>query len=320
MRLTSSLNIAVLPLVVCFLLACSLWLYASMREEYTTVLDIPLEIRLPAGRTLETEVASTVRAQVQGAGWQLVNHFLSSSIRCVLYVPEKRLLRDEEQSHITISRQMLMQAIQAPIGMSIQRMMADSLSLAVGSITEKRVFVRPVLDIAMREGFILAEMPTAMPDSIILRGSRTMLRRLSSWNTSVVRLRDMYEPARIQTTLDDTLAGLVSVPQVPVTVSLSIQQMAEIRFDDIPVQIVGAPARHSFVVMPTRLSVTMRGGVENIARLLPENVSATIDYNEILSTTTGTLRPRVSTSEEVKIIRIAPQFLRCSKRVAVALR
>jgi hypothetical protein len=286
-----------------------------MREEYTTVLDIPLEIRLPAGRTLETEITPTLRTQVQGAGWQLVNHFLSSSIRCIVYIPEKRLAREEEQSNLTISRQMLTQAIQAPVGISVQRIMADSLPLAVGSITEKRVVVRPTLDIETREGFIVAQSPSTTPDSIVIRGSRTILNRLTSWNTSTVHLRDMYEPTRIPTTLNDTLSGLVAVPQIPITVGLVIQQMAEVGFDDLPVRLLGAPQRHSLVVMPSLVSVVLRGGVESIAKLLPESIVVMVDYNDVVSSTTGTIRPRVSAPSDIQVIGISPQFLRCGKRI-----
>lgn len=318
MRLTKPLPVAPLSLFVCTLLACSLWLYASMREEYTTVLDIPLEIRLPAGRTLETEIAPTLRAQVQGAGWQIVNHFLSSSIRCIVYVPEKRLAREEEQSNLTISRQMLTQAIQAPTGIAVQRIMADSLPLAVGSITEKRVVVRPTLDVQTREGFIVAQMPSVAPDSIVIRGSRTILNRLTSWNTNTVHLRDMYEPIQVPTALNDTLSGLVAVPQVPITVSLVIQQMAEVGFDDVPVRLLGAPSRHSFVVLPQRISVVLRGGVESIAKLLPENIIVAVDYGDVTQSTTGTLRPRVNAPSDIQVIRISPQFLHCGKRILAA--
>ena len=316
MRLKPSTNIAIVPLLVCFFLAFSLWLYASMREEYTTVVDIPLDIRLPIGRTLETETNSFIRAQVQGAGWQLVNHFLSSSIRCVVYIPEKRLAKnDEELSNLAISRQMLNQAIQAPVGITVQRVMNDSLPLVIGSIAEKRVAVRPVLDLEMREGFIVAQMPSVSPDSVVIRGSRTMLRRIAAWNTTAVRLRDVYEPTRLQTTLDDTLAGLVNVPQVPITVNLSIQQMAEGEFHDIPVKIAGAPSRHPFVIQPERVTVALRGGVENIARVLPEHIAATLEYADVLAGTTGTLRPRITLAiGELQVISVTPQFLRCSKR------
>lgn len=318
MRITKPLPVAPLSLFICALLACSLWLYASMREEYTTVLDIPLEIRLPAGRTLETEIAPTLRAQVQGAGWQLVNHFLSSSIRCIVYVPEKRLAREEEQSNLTISRQMLTQAIQAPIGIAVQRIMVDSLPLAVGSITEKRVVVRPTLDVQTREGFIVAQMPSVAPDSIVIRGSRTILKRLTSWNTNTVHLRDMYEPIQVPIALNDTLSGLVAVPQVPIMVSLVIQQMAEVGFDDVPIRLLGAPSRHSFVVLPQRISVVLRGGVESIAKLLPENISVAVDYDEVVQSTTGTLRPRVNAPSDIQVIRISPQFLHCGKRILAA--
>ncbi len=320
MRLKPPTSIAILPLLVCLFLAFSLWLYASMREEYTTVVDIPLDIRLPQGRTLETEINSVIRAQVQGAGWQLVNHFLSSSIRCVVYVPEKRLAKnDEELSALALTRQMLTQAIQSPVGITVQRVVTDSLPLVVGSIAEKRVPVRPVLDVEMREGFIIAQTPSVKPDSVLIRGSRTMLRRIPVWNTLPVRLRDVYEPLTVQTALDDTLAGLVIVPQIPITLNLSIQQMAEVQFEDIPVTIAGAPPRHPFVIKPERVTVALRGGVENIARIMPENITATLEYRDILANTTGTLRPRITLNiGEIQVIAVKPDFMRCSRRTAVS--
>ncbi|MCS6808270.1 MAG: hypothetical protein RML40_06400 [Bacteroidota bacterium] len=322
MRAPSSRSFAFVPLVVCVSLALSLWLYASMREEYTTVIDVPLEIRLPAGKTLETEVQTAIRVQVQGPGWQLISHFLSSAVRCIVYLSERQLaVRAEEPSSLLLSRQALVQAIQAPVGIKIQRVMTDSIPVLVGSTVEKRVPVRPVLYLQVREGFILAQSPTTVPDSITIRGSRTMLQRISHWNTAPIRLRDVYEPMRIQTSLSDTLYGVVYVPQVSVVVTVSIQQMAEMKLEDIPVQITGAPARHSLLMRPQHVDITVRGGINTVAALTPEHVHVALEYNDASTTTTGTLRPRVTIAVPgLRVIDVQPQFIRCVRRIQSSMR
>lgn len=94
--------------------------------------------------------------------------------------------------------------------------------------------------------------------------------------------------------------------------------MAEVGFDDVPIRLLGAPSRHSFVVLPQRISVVLRGGVESIAKLLPENISVAVDYDEVVQSTTGTLRPRVNAPSDIQVIRISPQFLHCGKRILAA--
>jgi hypothetical protein len=153
MRLIPRFSLAPVPLVVCTLMAIALWFYASMREDYTTVFDVPLEVRLPAGRTRENEIAPSVRVQLQGAGWQLLSHALSASVRCVVYVPEKLLTGDDVM--ISITKQMLAQGMQAPTGVAVQRVMSDSFAASVGIVTEKRLPVQPALEVAMRDGFII---------------------------------------------------------------------------------------------------------------------------------------------------------------------
>lgn len=311
MRITKRFSIAVVPLAVCLLLATALWMYASMREQYTTIIDIPLEIRLPPGRALETEIAPIVRAQVQGAGWQLVNHFLSSAIRCVIYIPEKRLR--EERSFVAVSRLMLSQAVQAPPGVNVQRIVSDSLFVAVGSITEKRVPVAVVTDVRPRDGFIVLSPTVIQPESVTIRSGRLMLDKITSWRTEPIILRDLYEPTVVLTDLVDTLAGVVQVSRVPITVNLNVRQMAEVRFDDLPVRIVGTAVPPNVVIIPSAVTVVLRGGLDGIAQLKADDVQVTVEYNKANG---NAVRPRISAPREVHVVGTEPVYVRCMTRIA----
>lgn len=318
MRITSRFSIEPTPLVLCLLLAIALWLYASMREEYNTVIDIPLEIRLPVGRALETETVPSIRAQVQGAGWQLVNHFLSSAIRCVVDVPEKKLelASAQNQALISISRQMLSQAIQAPVGVLVRRVLLDSLTLAVGTIAEKRVPIAAVLDVEPREGFVLTMPYRLSPDSITVRSSKVMLQKIRFWKTDEISLHDVYEPVIIETELSDTLSGIVQFQKTKVSCALNVQQMGEMLFEDVPVSIIGAPQqnKNKISLLPTRVSVLLRGGIEDIAKLTPEQVRVEADYNRLISVNTGSIKPSVYAPSGLQIVSVRPNSLHLKRR------
>lgn len=324
MRITSRFSVDFTPLVLCLFLATALWLYASMREEYSTVIDVPLEIRLPEGRALETETVSVIRAQVQGAGWQLVNHFLSSSIRCVLDVSEKRLGQAQTQAssraqavaNIIVSRQMLSQAIQSPVGVLVQRVLSDSLVFAVGTIAEKRVPLVAVLDVEPREGFVVTPSYRLTPDSITIRSSKTMLARINAWRTDVISLRDVYESVSIQADLADTLTGVVQFPRRKVLCALNVQQLGELVLEDVPVTLFGAPANNDIVLRPARVSVMLRGGIEDIAKVSPEQIRVGIEYGQISATSeSGALKPSISAPPDLQVVQISPSAIRAMRSV-----
>ncbi|TAE33761.1 MAG: hypothetical protein EAZ92_00430 [Candidatus Kapaibacterium sp.] len=320
MRIAPRFSIAFGPLLACLFLAVALWLYASMREEYSTILDIPLDIRLPEGRALEAEPSPVIRARVQGAGWQLVNHFVSSAIRCVVDVPALRIAQAQAQTgnpnqvFIPISRQMLSQAIQAPVGVLVQRVVSDSLTLAIGFIAQKRIPIRAVLDVEPREGFVVTMPYHLTPDSVTIRSSKTMLARISAWQTEPISRRDVYEPITAQTELADTLTGVVQFPKLSVSCDLNVQQMAELLVEDVPVSILGYTGNKNILPLPTRVAVLLRGGINDIAQCSPEQIRVSIDYAQLRTNTTGLLKPSVSAPSGINAVHVQPRNIRVVER------
>jgi hypothetical protein len=316
-------SIALTPFVVCFLLAAGMWVYASMREEYAMTIDLPFEVRLPQNRAMETPLPAVVQARVQGAGWLLMNMNFTNQARCVVYVPEKLLLRtsDEEQfGSVQVTKDMLRQGLQLPAGVHALEMLSEPLVAQVGVIDQKNVPLRPVLQVQPRDGFIITGISAITPDSITLRSNKRTLAALHHWNTVPIVLRDVYEPQTVQTALSDSLAGVVQVLQrggtnLTPSVGINVQQMAELTLDDVPVALLSAPPSHNLVLSPVRLRVTVRGGVGQIAKLTASDVTAFVEYSEAQSNYTGVLVPHISTPPEVTIIHTEPPRVQCVRRL-----
>lgn len=305
--------ISIIPLIISFILASLLWVYASLREEYTTILDIPLEIRLPSNFTSEITITPSVRVKVFGAGWQLVNLLWFTTPRCVILLTN--LHSQLEDQTLLVSKVMMQQGIQVPSGIQVLAILQDHFRVHLSTIVQKKVPVLPNLEIQPREGFIHLNTTNITPDSITLRSNQSRLSQIHFWKTARVSVSDIFEPQTLQTGLLDTLRGIVEVPPVAVQLTLNVQQMAEYTFYDVPVHITSVPSQHPMVLLPERITIHVRGGIHTIAKLSPHDIRAFVDYAAILSNTTGTVFPKIIAPPETTVLQTSPRYLTCIKRL-----
>jgi hypothetical protein len=123
----------------------------------------------------------------------------------------------------------------------------------------------------------------------------------------------------VRTELADTLVGVVQFQRVPIVCALNVQQMAEMFFEDVPIICLGAPNNADAGIRPMRVSVLLRGGIDDIAKLTPEQIRVSVDYNQTLTTQTGLLKPKVSVPAGLGVARVSPAYLRVVRRVGQPL-
>lgn len=304
---------SIFPFIVSFILASLLWLYASLREEYATILDIPLEIRIPANRTSEITITPSVRVKVFGAGWQLVNLIWFTAPRCIIILPHQNSQFEDQTLFVT--KTMMQQGIQIPSGIQVLAILQDTFPVHISSIAQKKVPVLPDVMVEPRNGFIHLNTTNITPDSIIIRSNAKRLSNIHFWKTALVSVSDIFESQVIQTTLYDTLRGIVEIPPAAVSLTLNVQQMAEYTFYDVPVQIISVPSQRPIHLLPERITVYVRGGIHNIAKLSPNDIRAFVDYSDILSNTTGTIRPTIIAPPETTVLQTHPRILTCINRL-----
>ncbi len=279
------------------------------------MVELPFEMKLPPNRAFETAVVPMVRARVQGAGWQLVNFQWFSNPRCAVFVKDKLL--SNEQSTIQVTKMMITQGMQVPIGVLVLDILSDPFTVQIGMIDQKKVPILPVLNVQPREGFIVTNTTSIIPDSITIRSNRKTLAFITAWKTAPIELADLFEPRTVSARLSDTLSGIVEVPSVNLNATLNVQQMAEVTFDDVPVKLLSAPPNHSIALAPAYVTVTVRGGINQIAKLTLNEIVVFVEYTEALANTTGNMLPRVALPPDVTIIQCSPSHIQCVRRVMV---
>lgn len=300
-------------MVSSFLLAVGLWAYVSMNSQYTTVVDLPLFVTLPENRAIETPIPPSIRAQVRGVGWQLFNLNFSFPPRCVVVVDNEML--SAEQSTLRLTRKLLEQGMQLPDQVEPLGFVPDSLVFQVGRLSRKRVPVYPVLDVTLRDGFITTGVPHVEPDSIDILGNRNILDRIAYWKTRPITLESLYKPVSMTASLSDSLANVIQLSRAVVSVYVDVQQIAEMTFEHVPVELLSAPGNHNILIQPPMVTLTVRGGINQISVLNRNDIKVYVDYSEVVQNTTGVLLPRVSLPPDINVLSMMPARLRYVRRI-----
>ena len=313
-----------LALSVSIVLALGIWMNATMQgDDYSIMVDVPLTINVPENRAIESaDLPQTIRVRFRGEGWQLFKMRLTifdwqiaQLPRCEVNISEK-FMHDGEDT-VYLSRSALSQGMRIPIPVKQYDVLSDSIIVGVGTIVSKDVPVRLRQSIAMRPGFRIVGRPGVIPDSVTIQGNRRLLDSITFWDTKNLRAVDVHRNLAGSIGLDDTLQAIVRRSHEEVGYAIEVQQEAEFNVEQAPVIIVDAPEDHGFILRPAYVSVTVRGGIDDITQLNANDIRVQVKYKDLVDNQTGILTPEVigPNNERLQILRPHPHLIRFVRQI-----
>lgn len=299
-------------LLYCVALAALLWGYVSLTRTYEDYIELPFAVVTPSSEALLSTVPDRVTVRVRGTGWQLLNmRLLSTTTTSTL---DLSTLRSSDDMIYRVSKTDMLRCIVATQGAQVLDIAPSSMTLATGDVAVRRVPVRLRYVIRCRSGFMLVREPSIEPSTVEVRGSSSIVERITEWPTHRLVLSDQHTGVETSVPMSDSLSTLLRVSPQSIRVITNVQQVADLVIDDIPVEIAPALRHHHAVVAPSRISVTVQGGVEDLAALTPQDFQAIVD--DSVGATTGIVRPRVIGPRHITIVGTVPSVLRYTERTS----
>ncbi|MDP1677944.1 MAG: hypothetical protein Q8L88_13885 [Bacteroidota bacterium] len=278
------------------------WASVNLGNQFQISIDVPVRIEhLRADQAIAIPLPKNVRCTVQGTGWQILNTIFSPSLRYTIdfnQLSKKDTLftYKELNEHANIST-----------AIKIIDTYPETVLVRLDLKTTKTVPILPLVNASFRDGFGLVGKVKTNPDSIVLTGARSLLDKILFWKTNSIALNDINAPITINTALDDSLSFEISRSHSTASVSFDVQPIAEKTISDILIEIVQVPENKKIVLIPPKLSIIVRSGVNIIAPLSDKDFTAFIDYKSILLDTSGMITPNIVGPENVKIVQLNPE-------------
>jgi len=286
------------------LFAILLWVSVNMSYQYQTTVQVQLVVaNVPPGMAIRTPIPRSLQLRFRGDGWQLAGVLLGSDPVVVLDV---HALRPTQR---TFTLTDVTEQLQLPLGLQPVGMKPESLFVHLDPFAEKKVPVLLDATVSFREGFGQVGATAVIPESVTASGARTVVERLRSWRTVHTKLEDVKSSVDMNVRLAIADDYLLSVWPEEVTVRIRVEPFAEKRFQGLAVEVLSVPPNREVILIPPRIEIVVRGGIEQLAGLTVGDFRATADYYSILSDTTGMVETEITSPSGVQIVNRKPERL-----------
>ncbi len=283
------------------LAALTVWLWVTMQGEYSLMKSVPVVFEdLREGKAFRYPIPKVMSVRLRGRGTVVASLFFSPDFKYFINLSsvgeEPVIITGEDlQNHLTL-----------PPGVQVMDVRPDTLRLALADYYEKRVPVSPRIVLDFREGYGQVGAVQVRPESVTVGGTLEFLQTVNSWNTAFRTWSDLRAPVDEEVPLEALPNYSVSVPAKTVRVSVNVEPFAEKLFTGIPVDVVGVPPGLEVILIPPKLDIIVRGGIEQLAEISAGSFSADVPYTGLEADSTGFVVPNLRVPAGLKAVERNP--------------
>ncbi len=283
------------------LFAILLWVSVNMSYEYQIVVPVPLVIEnVPSGKAIATPFPKTVQLKLRSNGWKSAAVMLGPEPRCVIDVGSLT------QNNRPLGLNDIVDRIDIPQGLQTVDMKPDSVRFDLDRYVEKRVPVLLKVATAFRSGYGQVGEISLIPDRITIGGAASLLATIESWPTMQTNFTDVKSPIDADVLLADSASQYLRFFPQKVRVRIDVQQFAEKTIVGLTVETNAVPQDKEVILIPPKIDIIVRGGVEQLATLDNVSFSASMNYRDIVHDSTGYAEPEVMLPKGVQLVARKP--------------
>ncbi|NUM71961.1 MAG: hypothetical protein HUU43_14020 [Ignavibacteriaceae bacterium] len=290
-------------IIFSFFVSVIIWISITLSGDYYITLDLPLKIiNLPKGYATGGRIPQTVQMKVKATGWKLIGLYFQSDREYFV-----SMNRDSMMSQINLMNS-LSENSWLPSSINVVEFFPSKIDINVErSVTEYKK-VEAVLDLVFESGFGLAAPVKITPEYVRVTGLPSVVAKYPSVKTNNIRLEGLKESKVIE-------AGLLVTNQLAfypekVKIELDVQLMVDKEFTDVPVIVRDVPPDRDVQLIPERISVSVRGGIDKISALSPDMIKAFTIYNDVVADTTGFIIPSIEIPPFTDVTIIKPEKIK----------
>lgn len=289
--------------IISLLFSIILWVSISLSNYYYITVHFPVKIiNFREGYTSGTKLPNSISAKIKGTGWKLLSLSLGSESDYIVSAGG-----DTGRKYINLYNS-LSENQWLATDMQVIDLIPDTLSIRIEKVGRKKVKIDPDLSLDFKPGYGLADNIQITPESTYVSGPISYLKKLTSVPTKKKVLKDLDSKIVDHVSLED-IRGM-SYGQNLVTISLDVQKIVDKNFDNIPVSVLDLPSDREVVLLPNRISVGVRGGVNILGKLNEDQFKAYVYYRDVVLDTLGSVIPKVEFPQNTSLMYVKPERLR----------
>jgi hypothetical protein len=282
-------------LIYLFFLVISvvLWYLIALSKDYTTTINYPVTYNnFPKGKVLVSDLPEELGLEVKGFGFTILKHKIFSFFYPItLPINKFRLdiLRKDNQYDYFLLTRYAKDWIGNQLGTEIQvvEIKPDTLVFKFTDVVEKKVAVKPMLNLLFEKQYLSFENIKVKPDSIVVSGPEIMVDTLNFVYTKELKLKNVKDSVVKELELLPIKKFSFQTDKVMVTVP--VEKYTE-KVLNLPIEADNVPETYDIKTFPGSIKLSCWVGISNYDKLAPFMFRVTVDYNTLSTNSQSKLK------------------------------
>ena len=293
--------------VTALLCAIILWFYVVLQKEYSIEVSVPFVASgLASNLALKDNLPDSISLIIKGKGIHLI---------------QEREISGE--FHLNLS--------QLPLGSSKLNLLGSFyqaqfegvegasvigdpfITVELDTKIHQKFAVKALLNINTSPGYTTYGDLSLSPDSIVLSGSRRLIRRLRTIQTHAIFLDNIKTSIDMDIPINIDFGGSISSSHAMVRATLKVDTLIAKSFPQVPLNLIRADTSSHYRLEPQNAKVTVTGAKHILDSIISTDIQLFIDYNRFKIENTSELAPNVKLQKEVKSWQVEPATFELSK-------
>ena len=266
-----------------FGLSLLLWVFVVSENEYTLILDLPIEARnLNVQKAHQEEVPPYASVRLRGTGRDLFKSFLLKNFGGFKLVLDLEGISNEYEFVLNDYFEKFPQKIVLPLNYNlsfVEVVYPNRIKISLDEYSSKVVPVISNLFIKPSPGFLLVSEQKVIPSEIEIAGPKKELALINHVETDFDTINGLTSFYSGQIKIQ-SLGRLIEYSSKTVEINLDIQNISERIIADIPVRVINVPNKFRVFPSPQTVSLTVIGGVNQISGLTSNDITVFVDFKD----------------------------------------
>lgn len=279
------------------------WVLINLSKTYTSEVNYDIEyINLPQHKTLINTPLKNINLLVKASGFNLLTTNISNK---PIKLDLEKTTKKKGINYYFLSKNIQPQIQnQLKSGVELIQILKDSISLKIGTLSSKKVPLKPNLNINFKLGFDLAKSISIKPDSILISGDESELKNIAFLDLEKLDLKNVSENIEVESNIITPKNSNFKISSKQANIIITVDKFTEGEIE-VPVIVKNAPDEIN--IFPKKVKLIYKVGLSNFNKINPDLFKIECDYNEVNTKGVSYLTPKAqSLSDLVTLIRIVP--------------
>ena len=265
-----------------FCLATVLWIFVISGEQYTMILELPIEARnLNVQKAYLEEVPQYASVMLKGKGRDLFKAYLLRNYSDFKLVLDLEGISKEYEFVLNQYFEDNPKKIVLPPSYNlsfVEIVYPNRIKISLDEIMTKTIPVISKLHLTLLDGYTSVNSIQLTPDSVVIVGPKAELADIEYINTLPDTMENLSNSIKGNISLS-SLGRLIEFSEKSINYFSDIQQISERIIVDIPVKVINKVKGIRVFPSPQSVSLTVIGGANQIAKINPDDILVSVDFN-----------------------------------------